>query len=48
VPPFAGRAAYEAFERPDRDVRWKEYPMAHEVSEEQVEDIARWLHERIG
>lgn len=48
VPPFAGRAAYEAFERPGRDVRWKDYAMAHEVSPEQVGDIARWLRERIG
>ncbi|MDP2310952.1 MAG: carboxylesterase [Pseudomonadota bacterium] len=48
VPIRAGRASYEAFVRPGRDVRWNDYPMAHEVCPAQVADIGRWLHERIG
>jgi phospholipase/carboxylesterase len=50
VPRFAGRQAYEAFAGPDpeRDVRWKDYAMGHEVCPEEIGDIARWLHERIG
>lgn len=48
VPPLAGRAAFEAFARDGRDVRWKDYSMGHEVCPQQVADIGRWLHERIG
>lgn len=48
VPLFAGRHAYEAFARPGRDVRWKEYPMAHEVCPPEIADIGAWLRERIG
>ena len=29
------------------DVTWKEYPMQHQVCEEEIEDIAAWLRERL-
>ena len=48
VPDFAGRMAHDAFARPGRDVGRKTYPMAHEVCPEEIGDIARWLHARIG
>lgn len=48
VPHFAGRLAFEAFARPGRDARWKDYPMGHEVCPEEIGDIAFWLRERIG
>jgi phospholipase/carboxylesterase len=46
VPVFAGRASYDKFLRPGRDVRWKEYAMGHEVCPPQIGDIATWLRER--
>jgi phospholipase/carboxylesterase len=48
VPPFAGRLTYERFATPGRDVRWKEYPMGHEVCPPQIVDIAAWLSERVA
>ena len=48
VPTFAGRASYERFASPGRDVRWRDYPMGHEVSPQQIADIGAWLGERLG
>ena len=48
VPDFAGRAAYDAFARPGRDVLRKTYTMGHEVCPQQIADIGAWLRARIG
>lgn len=48
VPYEAGRLACARFTREGRDVRWRDYPMGHEVTGEQIADIGRWLHERLG
>jgi phospholipase/carboxylesterase len=41
-----GRLAHEAFSR-GRDARWHEYPIEHQVSAEEIRDIAAWLRERL-
>lgn len=48
VPMFAGKASHDVFARPGRDVVWRDYPMEHAVCPEELADIARWLHQRIG
>jgi len=42
-----GRAAYESVVAPERDVRWLEYPMGHEVCPQQIDDVGGWLRERL-
>jgi phospholipase/carboxylesterase len=46
VPVELGRAAYEMC-TPGRDARWREFPMEHQVSMEEIEVIAAWLAERL-
>lgn len=43
VPILGGRAAYGAFDRPGREVTWKEYPIAHQVNPEEIADIGTWI-----
>ena len=33
---------------PQRDLRWREFEMGHEVCPEEIQVIAHWLHERFG
>lgn len=40
-----GRAAYEAYAHPDRPSAWHEFPIAHEVSLEEIQVIRNWLAE---
>ncbi len=47
VPMFAGQAASEALRRSGREVRWHDYPIAHEVSLPELQTIAGWLRERL-
>ena len=46
VPVELGRAAYQACAE-GRDARWHELPIEHSVSMDEIELIARWLHERL-
>ena len=48
VPPFMGRAAHDSLSRLGVPVGWREYPMAHEVVMEEIQDIGTWLAERLG
>ncbi|WPC04183.1 alpha/beta hydrolase [Pseudomonas sp. MBLB4123] len=48
VQPTLGRAAHDALAAQGVEVRWREYPMAHEVLPEEIRDIADWLEERLG
>ena len=48
VPPFMGRAAHDALAARGVPVAWREYPMGHEVVMEEIQDIAAWLHQRLG
>lgn len=47
VPVAAGRQIVETMSAPGRDVRWRDYPMGHEVCPPQIRDIAAWLGERL-
>lgn len=47
VPVDRGRAAYEGAASRERDTRWLEYPMGHEVCPAEIDDIAAWLRERL-
>jgi phospholipase/carboxylesterase len=47
VPLFAGQAACESARRDDRDVRWYDFPIGHEVSMPEIQTIAGWLRERL-
>lgn len=47
VPLFAGQAACESVRTEGRDVRWYDFPMAHEVSMPEIQTIAAWLRERL-
>ncbi|MEN1727412.1 MAG: alpha/beta fold hydrolase [Pseudomonadota bacterium] len=46
VPIALGRAASEQLGRSGYSVEWKEYPMPHSVSPEEIQDIDRWLEQR--
>jgi len=47
VPMFAGQAACEAARKRGREVRWYDFPIAHEVSLPEIQTIAAWLRERL-
>ena len=47
VPVEAGRAAYEAYATPEREAVWREFPMAHQVSDEEIATVRGWLHDRL-
>lgn len=38
-----GRATKEILSRLPVDLEYKEYPMAHEISQESLQDVSRWL-----
>lgn len=48
IPIARGRAAYEAYASPGRDVEWHEFPMAHQVSPEEILVIRDWLARRFA
>jgi len=48
VPPFMGRAAYDALTAQGAAVDWREYPMGHEVMLEEIQDIGDWLSQRLA
>jgi phospholipase/carboxylesterase len=47
VPVAGGRAAFTAHATPERDAQWREFPMAHEVSDEEIAAVRDWLHARL-
>ena len=47
VPVEGGRAAFEAHATPERDAQWREFPIAHEVSDEEIAAVRDWLHARL-
>jgi phospholipase/carboxylesterase len=42
-----GRAAYRAFATPEREATWREFPMGHQVCDEEIELVRDWLHARL-
>ena len=47
VPLAGGRAAFDAHASPDRDAQWREFPIAHEVSDDEIAAVRDWLHARL-
>jgi phospholipase/carboxylesterase len=47
VPISAGRATFELLEGGQREALWLDYPMGHEVCDEEVADIKVWLARRL-
>jgi phospholipase/carboxylesterase len=47
VPIEGGRAAYQAHATAEREATWHEFPMGHEVSEEEIAVVRDWLHLRL-
>lgn len=47
VVPAMGRAAYDFLHGQGVAVQWRDYPMAHEVSNQEIADIGAWLRERL-
>jgi phospholipase/carboxylesterase len=47
VPVEGGRMAFEAHATPERDAQWREFPIAHEVSDEEIAVVRDWLHARL-
>lgn len=46
VPVARGRGAFDAH-APGRDAVWREFPIGHEVSPEEVAVVREWLHEHL-
>jgi phospholipase/carboxylesterase len=47
VLPAMGRAAHDYLSASGVSVQWREYPMGHEVINEELRDIADWLEQRL-
>ena len=41
-----GRAAHDYLNAYGVSVQWRDYPMGHEVVNEEIRDIADWLEQR--
>lgn len=48
VPMVMGQAAYQQLTQWNMPVTWKDYPMQHEVSHEQIVDIGHWLYKQLS
>ncbi|WP_341303316.1 alpha/beta fold hydrolase [Pseudomonas sp. TMP25] len=48
VLPAMGRAAYDFLNAAGVCVQWQDYPMGHEVVNEEIRDIADWLEQRLS
>ncbi|MBC9251946.1 carboxylesterase [Pseudomonas alcaligenes] len=48
VLPAMGRAAHDCLQALGVPVGWREYPMAHEVLQEEIHDIGAWLEQRLA
>jgi phospholipase/carboxylesterase len=47
VPVELGRSAHEAYATASREARWREFPIEHQVSMDEVEEVGDWLRERL-
>ncbi len=48
IPVQLGRRAKELFSQTQAEVTYKEYPIGHQISEESLNDMSRWLSGRIN
>ncbi|MBI5215514.1 MAG: dienelactone hydrolase family protein [Ignavibacteriae bacterium] len=47
IPVSMGQRARLLFEQANADLTYKEYPMMHQISEESLNDMARWLTSKV-
>lgn len=47
IPIHIGRQAKDFFSKYNIDLTYKEYPMAHEISQESLSDFSRWLTQQL-
>ncbi|WP_407362166.1 alpha/beta hydrolase [Pseudomonas luteola] len=48
VPLGLGREAYDFLAKEQVPVQWQDYPMGHEVTQEEIALIAQWLQDRLA
>ena len=48
VLPAMGRAAHDYLSASGVNVQWRDYPMGHEVVNEEIRDIAAWLEQQLN
>ncbi|WP_299075054.1 alpha/beta hydrolase-fold protein [uncultured Paraglaciecola sp.] len=48
VPIFMGNAAFKVLESNSYQVTWHEYPMQHNVCNQQLNDISAWLQDKLS
>jgi len=48
VPFFLGQAVRSALQAGSWPVEWHTYPIPHSVSQPEIEDIGRWMQQRLG
>lgn len=48
VLPEMGRAAHDFLAKRGLPVRWQDYPMGHEVTTEEIQDVGAWLRQLLG
>jgi phospholipase/carboxylesterase len=48
LPMTLGKSALSALKDAGYRVEWREYPMAHEVCLEEIQEVSRWLQEVLG
>lgn len=46
--PDRGRAARDQLVSGGASVTWREYPMAHAICEEEIQDLAAWIQDTLG
>ncbi len=47
IPIHIGKKAYEFFSKQNVELTYKEYPMAHEISMESLNDFSKWLTQQL-
>jgi phospholipase/carboxylesterase len=48
IPVHLGRRAHDRLSQTEADLTYKEYPIAHSMSEQSVSDLADWLREKLA
>lgn len=48
LPMALGKQSMQVLRKAGYPVEWREYPMAHEVCREEIQDISRWLQTVLG
>jgi phospholipase/carboxylesterase len=48
LPIDLGRSAFTALDNAGYPIQWREYPMAHEVCQQEIQEISLWLQRLLG